>query len=121
MANEGVEDLDLNKLPGTSLANSHSTSSALCDDLTASATCAICLEQLEEKAILIPCKHDEYHFVCIGTWLQLDKVCPYCKAQVTGVKYREDGKLVSYHLPEVFEASNGKSLRVMSCLSSRST
>jgi hypothetical protein len=49
--------------------------------------CVICLSRLSEKAIALPCKHDQFDFGCLCTWLHQQRVCPLCKGAVTAVKY----------------------------------
>ena len=49
--------------------------------------CVICLSRLSEKAIALPCKHDQFDFGCLCTWLHHQRVCPLCKGAVTAVKY----------------------------------
>ncbi|KAG8087729.1 hypothetical protein GUJ93_ZPchr0010g10666 [Zizania palustris] len=46
--------------------------------------CVICRVEFEEGESLVslPCKHS-YHSDCINQWLQLNKVCPMCSAEVS--------------------------------------
>ncbi|XP_048542926.1 E3 ubiquitin ligase BIG BROTHER-related-like [Triticum urartu] len=46
--------------------------------------CVICRVEFEESESLValPCKHS-YHSDCIKQWLQLNKVCPMCSAEVS--------------------------------------
>uniref|UniRef100_J3MV19 RING-type domain-containing protein n=1 Tax=Oryza brachyantha TaxID=4533 RepID=J3MV19_ORYBR len=45
--------------------------------------CVICRVEFEEgeSLVALPCKHS-YHSECINQWLQLNKVCPMCSAEV---------------------------------------
>ncbi|CAO2190387.1 unnamed protein product [Urochloa humidicola] len=45
--------------------------------------CVICRVEFDEGETLValPCKHP-YHSECINQWLQLNKVCPMCSAEV---------------------------------------
>ncbi|OMO71544.1 Zinc finger, RING-type [Corchorus capsularis] len=45
------------------------------------ATCAICLEEYKNGAMIgtLRCRHD-YHVLCIKTWLAMKNACPICKA-----------------------------------------
>lgn len=40
--------------------------------------CVICLDAVSEAAIAIPCKHDNFDFLCLASWLQQRRVCPLC-------------------------------------------
>ena len=40
--------------------------------------CVMCLEQVKEKAIAQPCKHDAFDFLCLASWLQERSACPLC-------------------------------------------
>ncbi|KAM0869070.1 hypothetical protein ACQ4PT_040906 [Festuca glaucescens] len=46
--------------------------------------CVICRVEFDEgeSLIALPCKHS-YHSECINQWLQLNKVCPMCSAEVS--------------------------------------
>ncbi|KAH8693945.1 RING finger domain protein [Talaromyces proteolyticus] len=70
--------------------------------------CVICLDSITEPAIAIPCKHDNFDFLCLASWLQQRRACPLCKADVTAVKYElqsEQPKL--YVLPPKPEGVDG--------------
>ena len=41
--------------------------------------CVICLEQVSERAIALPCKHENFDFLCLLSWLQERSSCPLCK------------------------------------------
>lgn len=57
------------------------------NDATSSETCVICLDRISEKAVALPCKHDQFDFPCLGTWIQQSQVCPLCKTEVRAIKY----------------------------------
>lgn len=40
--------------------------------------CVICLDAVSEAAIAIPCRHDNFDFLCLASWLQQRRVCPLC-------------------------------------------
>lgn len=42
--------------------------------------CVICLEVISEAAVALPCKHDNFDFLCLASWLQHRRVCPLCKS-----------------------------------------
>ncbi|TVU04668.1 hypothetical protein EJB05_47798, partial [Eragrostis curvula] len=46
--------------------------------------CVICRVEFDEgeSLVALPCKHS-YHSECIHQWLQLNKVCPMCSAEVS--------------------------------------
>ncbi|WOL17235.1 E3 ubiquitin-protein ligase [Canna indica] len=46
--------------------------------------CVICRLEYEdgESLVLLSCKH-KYHSECINKWLQINKVCPVCNAEVS--------------------------------------
>ena len=54
-------------------------------------SCVICLDNVSERAVVLPCHHDNFDFACLGAWLQRRAVCPLCKAAATGIQY--DSKL----------------------------
>ncbi|EEP81335.1 predicted protein [Uncinocarpus reesii 1704] len=60
--------------------------------------CVICLEQVRDVGVTIPCKHGSFDFLCLVSWLQQRRACPLCQAEVTGVKYN----FQSPSGPEVF-------------------
>ncbi|XP_056164328.1 E3 ubiquitin ligase BIG BROTHER-related [Syzygium oleosum] len=48
-------------------------------------SCVICRLDYEdgERLTVLTCKHS-YHSECINNWLQINKVCPVCSAEVSG-------------------------------------
>ena len=42
-------------------------------------TCVICLSQVTERAITVPCNHYTFDFICLVSWLQERSSCPLCK------------------------------------------
>ncbi|KAE8153977.1 hypothetical protein BDV25DRAFT_136347 [Aspergillus avenaceus] len=52
--------------------------------------CVICLELVSEPAIAVPCKHANYDFLCLVSWLETRQICPLCKSDVTAVEYQLD-------------------------------
>ena len=40
--------------------------------------CVICLEAVSERAIAVPCKHNNFDFLCLVSWLQERPTCPLC-------------------------------------------
>lgn len=65
--------------------------------------CVICLEPVSEAAVALPCRHNHFHFSCLGTWLQQNRSCPLCKAEVVSVRYFDRGSNSTsvFHLPEL--------------------
>lgn len=65
--------------------------------------CVICLELVQEEATALPCRHNHFHFPCLGTWLQQRRSCPLCKVEVLSIQY-QDEKLQGpsvFHLPSL--------------------
>ena len=50
--------------------------------------CIICLDLISQRATVSPCQHDQFDFVCLGTWLTQQQKCPLCKTAVINVTYR---------------------------------
>ncbi|KAK5272091.1 hypothetical protein LTR99_009621 [Exophiala xenobiotica] len=73
-------------------------------------TCVICLEHISEKAIALPCRHEQFDFPCLGTWLQRQQVCPLCKRQVKAIRFnvgeRDTGGSQVFYLPEAESSSS---------------
>lgn len=42
-------------------------------------TCVICLERISERAVVVPCNHLNFDFLCLVSWLQEQPSCPLCK------------------------------------------
>jgi len=67
------------------LEKQHYKEGTLQDDDT---KCSICLTQYEEGDNLryLPCTPIKHHFHqnCIDEWLQVNRVCPICKRDITG-------------------------------------
>jgi hypothetical protein len=77
------EDLDArSKILQATLAEIHGSA----DDAEESC-CVICLERISEQAIAQPCKHDNFDFLCLISWLQEQPSCPLCKADIKTVQY----------------------------------
>ena len=55
-------------------------------------TCIICLDLISQRATASPCQHDQFDFVCLGTWLTQQQKCPLCKTAVINVTYRPDDR-----------------------------
>ncbi|KAL5359764.1 RING finger domain protein [Aspergillus floccosus] len=53
--------------------------------------CVICLEPVSETAIAVPCRHANFDFLCLLSWLEQRRSCPLCKSDITSVKYDLDG------------------------------
>lgn len=66
--------------------------------------CVICLDSLTEQCEAHPCKHNNFDYVCLITWLLHERTrCPLCKSDVREVRYdlSADGKQGKvYKLPE---------------------
>ncbi|WOK92881.1 E3 ubiquitin-protein ligase [Canna indica] len=53
--------------------------------------CVICRLEYEDgdSLVLLSCKH-KYHSECINKWLQINKVCPVCNAEVSTSENKQD-------------------------------
>lgn len=40
--------------------------------------CVICLEPVSEPAIAVPCRHANFDFLCLLSWLEQRRTCPLC-------------------------------------------
>ncbi|MCJ1436971.1 hypothetical protein MMC27_006354 [Xylographa pallens] len=49
--------------------------------------CVICLEAVSERAIAVPCRHENFDFLCLVSWLQERPTCPLCKTEISSVDY----------------------------------
>ncbi|KIX07582.1 uncharacterized protein Z518_02235 [Rhinocladiella mackenziei CBS 650.93] len=80
--------------------------------LVRSEQCVICLDLISEKAVALPCQHEQFDFPCLGTWLQRQQVCPLCKAEVKAIKFNFDelakGGSKIFHLPALEFPSSGR-------------
>ncbi|EXJ84906.1 hypothetical protein A1O3_05581 [Capronia epimyces CBS 606.96] len=65
--------------------------------------CVICLDHITEKAIALPCRHEQFDFPCLGTWLQRQQVCPLCKGKVQAIRFdvgeKDTGGSKVFYLP----------------------
>ncbi|KAF3763032.1 hypothetical protein M406DRAFT_242599, partial [Cryphonectria parasitica EP155] len=48
--------------------------------------CVICLSEITEPCVAVPCSHRNFDFICLATWLQADTRCPLCKADLVEVR-----------------------------------
>lgn len=64
--------------------------------------CVICIEGISDKAVAQPCKHSNFDFVCLLSWLQERSTCPLCKADVKMVHYQfaDNGVYKTYDVPK---------------------
>jgi hypothetical protein len=55
--------------------------------------CVICLEAISESCEARPCRHTNFDFICLVSWLEQQSRCPLCKADIRDVRYEvaEDG------------------------------
>lgn len=98
MAGAHAQEQDVN-LPGSTVADDvlQTTKTNTIDDLYPT-LCVICLEKVNDVAKSLPCKHDQFHFSCLGTWLQQSRACPLCKAEVESIGYRAGESYNIYYL-----------------------
>jgi len=86
----------------TSASSSGSSTPHDLHDLSSSSqeVCVICLDRISEKAVALPCQHDQFDFPCLGTWLHQQQLCPLCKREIKAIRYEVEvlgGKV--FHLP----------------------
>ncbi|KAJ5115048.1 hypothetical protein NUU61_000807 [Penicillium alfredii] len=49
--------------------------------------CVICLDTVTEPCVAVPCRHANFDFLCLVSWLEQQPNCPLCKSDLTGVQY----------------------------------
>ncbi|KAH8880346.1 hypothetical protein GQ53DRAFT_755166 [Thozetella sp. PMI_491] len=49
--------------------------------------CVICLEVVSEPCRAEPCTHNNFDFVCLASWVEVNSTCPLCKADVSRIRY----------------------------------
>ena len=89
---------------------------------TTVACCVICLDDLVEQCEALPCRHNNFDYLCLITWLEQRATCPLCKSDVLEVRYElsEDGKQGKvYTLPKLPERANKSNGQDNGALSSR--
>ncbi|KAK3295365.1 uncharacterized protein B0H64DRAFT_144967 [Chaetomium fimeti] len=84
--------------------------------------CVICLGDLEEQCEALPCRHNDFDYLCLITWLENRATCPLCKRDVSEVRYNlsedgKDGKI--YTVPKPVDGRNEGGLRGAASLSGR--
>ena len=52
--------------------------------------CVICLDAVSERAVALPCRHHNFDFLCIVSWLQERTTCPLCECSRLLCIYRID-------------------------------
>src|SRR5256885_10141704 len=40
--------------------------------------CVICLQPISDRAVVVPCNHYSFDFICVTSWLQERSTCPLC-------------------------------------------
>ncbi|CAI6339088.1 unnamed protein product [Periconia digitata] len=50
-------------------------------------TCVVCLSQITDRAITVPCNHYAFDFTCLVSWLQQRSACPLCNSNISAVQY----------------------------------
>ena len=51
------------------------------ESITKNNTCSICLFDLENNLIILPCKHT-FHKSCMDQWKTYQQSCPYCRTSL---------------------------------------
>ncbi|KAK8050186.1 RING finger protein [Apiospora phragmitis] len=52
--------------------------------------CVICLDTISEPCGAQPCKHSDFDYLCLLSWIQEQPRCPLCKADIREVRYDFD-------------------------------
>lgn len=52
--------------------------------------CVICLDHISEPCEAQPCKHSDFDYLCLLSWIQEQPKCPLCKAGIREVRYDFD-------------------------------
>jgi len=61
--------------------------------------CVICLDQVSEGAVANPCRHHNFDYLCLLSWLEQQRTCPLCKTPITDVEYNNPaGKRAVYQV-----------------------
>lgn len=45
--------------------------------------CVICLDAIAEPAVAIPCRHANFDFLCLLSWLEQRPSCPLCMVSLS--------------------------------------
>lgn len=101
MASSAVESNDVKAKQLLSLQDTTADVKSIDLESFQPAICVICLDRITDEAVASPCAHDQFHFSCLGTWLQQSRACPLCKQEVSALRYRDSaGSQNIYHLTE---------------------
>ncbi|KAF5021467.1 hypothetical protein F66182_6488 [Fusarium sp. NRRL 66182] len=71
--------------------------------------CVICLGNVDEPCEAHPCRHNNFDFLCLVTWLERRPTCPLCKSHVSKVRHgssEDKGQVKVYKVPEHSEQGN---------------
>ncbi|KAM0420621.1 hypothetical protein ACHAPT_011537 [Fusarium lateritium] len=52
--------------------------------------CVICLEGITEACEVVPCRHRNFDYLCLLSWLEQTPKCPLCKATISQVRHALD-------------------------------
>ena len=59
-------------------------------DASSGKCCVICLDNISEPCEAQPCKHSDFDYLCLLSWVQEQPRCPLCKAGIREVRYDFD-------------------------------
>lgn len=68
-------------------------------------SCVICLEPVSERAIVVPCNHYSFDFLCLLGWLEHAPSCPLCNAPSTSLCSKVGVQIARRHANESAQAS----------------
>ncbi|KAJ5692469.1 hypothetical protein N7462_001892 [Penicillium macrosclerotiorum] len=71
------------------------------EDVAGTDPCVICLDTVTEPSIAVPCKHTNFDYLCLLSWVEQQATCPLCKTQLTAVQYdlQSPQGPKTYHIP----------------------
>jgi hypothetical protein len=67
-------------------------------------SCVICLEHITHPCSAEPCRHRNFDFLCLISWLEEKASCPLCQTPIKSVRYggadEEEDRWTVYHVPD---------------------
>ncbi|KAK3946364.1 hypothetical protein QBC46DRAFT_369592 [Diplogelasinospora grovesii] len=87
--------------------------------------CVICLGDIVEQCEAQPCRHRNFDYLCLITWLEEHPTCPLCKSDITEVRYElgqtgQQGKVYKVPAPSASKGQSEEGMRRWAPILSRS-